>query len=328
MSRIKVNKDLKGAKVRNLSKKQKKAIGISAIVILTGILGIFMAIEIIRAQNRIILATTTSTYDSGLLDYLLPTFEERSGISVEILAVGTGQALETAQRGDADLLLVHSRIKEDQFLADGNGIHRACIMYNDFIIIGPTSDPANIQGENVSITMTKLKSAGELGTIKFYSRGDNSGTYSKELNLWANISFTPDSGTDSWYFETGAGMGDTLSISNQNNGYTLIDRGTWLYLKSNVDLISLVEGEEILLNPYGAILVNPELHPAVKYELALKFIAFLTSKEGQDLIGAYKINNEILFNPAFGRGNETHNCPTTAEEIAFWKQHNGGYEGV
>ena len=310
-----------------ISSKQKKLLAISFIIIISTLIGISTSFDILNSKNRIILATTTSTYDSGLLDYLLPEFEKDSGITVDILSVGTGYALETGRRGDADVLLVHSRTREDKFVSSGYGIHRACIMYNNFILIGPSNDPASIKGENITVVMTKLKNTGDLGLLKYYSRGDGSGTHSKELSLWGLINFTPSSEIDNWYYETGTGMGNTLIITDENNGYTLIDRGTWLSAKISVSLILLVEGEEIMLNPYGAILVNPETHLAVRYDLALNFIAFLTSEKGQELIGSYKLNNETLFYPSFGHCNETHSCPTTNDEIEFWKEYNGGYIG-
>lgn len=317
---------LKNKTYRLLTNKQKKAFFITGIVIISTFMVISTSIDIVSSKNRLILATTTSTYDSGLLDYLLPVFEENFGIIVDVLSVGTGQALETARRGDADVLLVHSRVREDKFIANGYGIHRVCIMYNDFIIIGPVSDPAHIKGENITTTMTNLKSAGEAGLIKFYSRGDYSGTHSKELGLWALIDFDPNPGIDQWYLETGSGMGNTLIIADENNGYSLIDRGTWLSA-IGISLILLIEGDKLLINPYGAIIVNPETLLTVKYDLALNFVGFLTSKMGQDLIGAYRKNNETLFYPSFGHCNEIHGCPTTDIEIEFWKKYNGGYIG-
>ncbi len=307
--------------------KKNKIFSIVFILTISTLIGISTSFDILHSRNRIILATTTSTYDSGLLDYILPTFEKDSGILVDILSVGTGHALETGRRGDADVLLVHSRTREDDFVSSGYGIHRACIMYNDFIIIGPSNDPAGIQGENISVAMTNLMNTGELGLIKFYSRGDGSGTNSKEMMLWDVINNTPNSGIDGWYYETGAGMGNTLIVADENNGYTLIDRGTWLSTKDSVNLILLVEGEDILLNPYGAILVNPEINLSVKYDLALELVAFLTSKEGQELISSYKLNNETLFFSSFGHGNETYGCSTTDTEIEFWREYNGNYIG-
>ncbi|MHA1438448.1 MAG: substrate-binding domain-containing protein [Promethearchaeota archaeon] len=310
-----------------MSKRKQKAIFIGILLSIAGITVLFIYLEYKRLESRLVLATTTSTYDSGLLDYLLPVFEEKTGIEVDVLSVGTGQALEIAKKGDADVLLVHAREKEDDFIDEGYGVHRACIMYNDFIIVGPQSDPALIKNENITNTMTKLKNSGDAGTIEFYSRGDESGTHTKELELWDEINFTPDPKTDDWYIETGAGMADTLLMANENDGYTLIDRGTWLSLRDNVDLILLVEGEKILLNPYGAIAVNPEKHTNIKFENAREFISFLTSEEGQTLIGDFKKDGEILFHPCFGICDKTHDCPTRDEEVEYWSQYNGNYEG-
>ena len=311
----------------SLGKKAKWALILLAIAIIGSLLFIFPLIDLINSQNRITLATTTSTYDSGLLDYLLPTFEQKTRIKVDIVSVGTGQALEIGKRGDADVLLVHSRVKENEFIANGYGVHRVCVMYNDFIIVGPSSDPAGIKNQNITTAMENLKSAGDAGKIKFYSRGDDSGTYSKELELWALINFTPRTLTDKWYFETGAGMGTTITITNENDGYTLIDRGTWLAMKDSLSLIVLVEGDQILINPYGAILINPSLYPDVKYDKAIKFVGFLVSEEGQNLIGSFTKNGEQLFHPIFGHCNETLGCNTTSEEVNFWKKYNGGYTG-
>lgn len=309
---------------------EKKAIGVLALIFTA--IGTSVTIGAIyeynTSQNRIILATTTSTYDSGLLEYLIPTFSANTGIGVDVLSVGTGQAIATAKAGNADVLLVHARSREDDFVAEGYGIHRACIMYNDFVIVGPTSDPASIQGEtSIESAMTKLKNAGNAGTIKFYSRGDSSGTYSKEVALWALIGFIPNAATNTWYLETGSGMGTTLTVTNENDGYTLIDRGTWLSAKENVDLTLLVEGPEVLLNPYGAILVNPEMFPHIKESHANSFIAFLVSEEGQNLIDEFRKNNEVLFHPAFGICDDTHSCSTTHEEVQYWQTFNGGYIG-
>ncbi len=276
----------------SFNSRRNKAIMITSMLFITGFIGSYVIMEYIESQNRMILATTTSTYDSGLLDYIIPEFEKIYGIFVEILSVGTGQALETGEKGDADVLLVHARSLEDDFVDYGYGIHRVCVMYNDFIIIGPSSDSAGINEKNISAAMSKLKNAGEASMIKFYSRGDNSGTHNKELKLWKKISFTPDTSKHDWYLETGAGMGNTLTTADDNDGYTLIDRGTWLASKDNVDLTELVSGEEILLNPYGAILVNPEVNPNVKYDYAKTFIAFLVSKEGQELIGDFRKKGE------------------------------------
>ncbi|MFX0188325.1 MAG: substrate-binding domain-containing protein [Candidatus Hodarchaeota archaeon] len=311
----------------NFNSRKNKAIIFAITILIATIVGSYMVLEYVHSQNRIILATTTSTYDSGLLDYLLPVFERRYRISVDVLSVGTGQALEAGEKGDADVLLVHARDKEDDLVDDDYGVHRVCVMYNDFIIVGPNSDPANINGRNITAAMSKLKNSGETGTIKFYSRGDNSGTHIKELKLWKLIGFTPDTSEDDWYFETGSGMGNTLTVTDDNEAYTLIDRGTWLSSKDKVSLTDLVYGEDILLNPYGAIAVNPEINSNVKFEHAKTFIGFLVSEEGQELIRDFRKNNEILFRPAFGICDKTHNCPTKDEEIDFWEEFNGEYTG-
>ena len=307
--------------------KYKKAAAIGLIVIVAGIFGGWAIYDGYYSSRRIILATTTSTYDSGLLDYLIPHFENQYNIPVHIVSVGTGAALEAGKAGNADLILVHSRTREDSFVNEGYGVHRACIMYNDFVIVGPSDDPAEIQGENITSAMLNLRSSGNLTESTFYSRGDSSGTYSKELGLWNLTDFIPDSEEDLWYKETGTGMGATLTITDEQNGYTLVDRGTWLSMMDGLDLVILSEGDENLLNSYGAILVNPELHTGVKFDLAKKLISFLVSELGQQLIGDFRKNGEILFRPAFGICNSTHSCTTTSNEISYWSQFNGGYTG-
>ena len=307
--------------------RRNKAILITSMLLITAFIGINVALEYVNSQNRIILATTTSTYDSGLLDDIIPVFEEKYGITVEVLSVGTGQALETGKKGDADVLLVHARSAEDDFIDDGYGIHRVCVMYNDFIIVGPSSDPAGIKDKNVTYAMNKLKNAGQADIIKFYSRGDNSGTHMKELELWELIDFNPDTSEEDWYLETGTGMANTLTTSNNNDGYTLIDRGTWLASRENVGLSELVSGEDILLNPYGAIVVNPEKNQNVKHDYAIAFIGFLVSEEGQQIISDFRKDGEKLFRPAFGKCDDIHGCDTTEEEVEYWEEHNGGYRG-
>ena len=321
------NSDLDEEIKISFNSRRNRALIVTSMLLMTGFIGSFIVLEYVQAQNRIILATTTSTYDSGLLDDIIPEFEKKYGIAVEVLSVGTGQALETGEKGDADVLLVHARSLEDEFVDNGYGIHRVCVMYNDFIIVGPSSDPAGINENNISAAMSKLKKAGEAGKVKFYSRGDNSGTHTKELKLWKKISFTPDPSKHVWYLETGAGMGNTLTTTDNNDGYTLIDRGTWIASKENVDLIELVSGEEVLLNPYGAIIIDPEVNPNVKYDYAKTFIAFLVSKEGQELIGDFRKKGEKLFKPLFGICDEITDCSTTEKEIEYWKDLNGEYEG-
>ncbi|MBY9007295.1 MAG: substrate-binding domain-containing protein [Candidatus Lokiarchaeota archaeon] len=318
--------------IKDFIQNNKKSLFLLVIIVTAGLTTTFIILELFRAKNRIILATTTSTNDSGLLDYILPEFIKNTNIEVDVLSVGTGQALEIGQRGDVDVILVHSREREDLFVNNSYGVYRTCVMYNDFIIIGPSTDPAGIMGiDNISTVMNRLKAGGISGNITFYSRGDGSGTHSKELSLWDLINFTP-SHSSGWYVETGEGMGTTLTITNQDNeneGYTLVDRGTWLFTKNNLNyLIALSEAiDEILLNPYGVIPINPILHPYVKYEFVLEFIGFLVSQDGQDLINDYTVNGEKLFNASFGSCNETFSCETTEEEISFWSQYNGGYLG-
>jgi tungstate transport system substrate-binding protein len=315
------------------------------VIIASGSVGIYFAIDYITAQNteEITLATTTSTYDSGLLDYLIPKFTQHTGINIKILSVGTGQAITYGQTGDADAILVHSRPREDAFVNDTGtqspyGVNRACIMYNDFIIVGHSSNPANLQsGDSIITVMTKLKEAMDSGLGTFYSRGDGSGTHSKEISLWNLIEITPE---DYWveqsdkYTETGQGMGSTLlmtyeDVNDAHKGYTLVDRGTWLSFNdtyTSLDILAeSVMGEDFLLNPYGFIPVNPDLHPHVKYEAVLRFGGFLTSEYGQNLIGAYLKNNAILFHSAFGVCDDTHDCPTTAKEASFWTRYQGEF---
>ncbi|GAB4309021.1 MAG: extracellular solute-binding protein [Promethearchaeota archaeon] len=279
-----------------------------------------------RSRRRIVLATTTSTYDSGLLDYLLPEFERESGVRVEVVSVGTGQALAVARSGDADVVLVHAREQEDQFVAEGHGVHRVCVMYNDFLVVGPPEDPAGVKGASVENAMARLAEAGRAGNATFFSRGDGSGTHARELALWETASVTVDP-TSSWYLETGSGMGTTLTVASESGGYTLVDRGTWLSMKDSLDLQPVVEGDAALLNPYGAILVNPQVHPSVNFEAAREFVAFLVSRRGQEAIGNFTKAGETLFHPSFGACNVTHGCPTTAEELAYWTEFNMGYRG-
>ena len=306
------------------------------ILIIGGSFGIFFILDIISARNpnRITLATTTSTYDSGLLDYLLPKFTQKTGIEVSVLSVGTGQALVYGENGDVDVILVHSRLREDAFVNDSDGqtpygINRACVMYNDFIVVGHENNPAELlPDDNITTVMIKLKESIDVGNSTFFSRGDGSGTYSKELSLWTFISVTPDV---EWfaqpekYTETGQGMATTLQMTYQdanNKGYTLIDRGTWLSFNDTYTTLKIlaesVIGEDNLLNPYGVIPVNPDLHSHVKYSSVLRFVGFLTSDYGQNLISSYTKNGETLFYAAFGKCNLTHNCPTTEEEVSFW----------
>ena len=240
----------------------------------------------------ITLATTTSTEDSGLLTELLPVFERDSNIKVKVIAVGTGQAIELGQRGDADVLLVHARKAEDEFMSAGFGKVRKDVMYNDFIIVGPESDPAGIKGLKIGEALTKIS----ISKANFMSRGDDSGTHKKEVGLWENLGIETKG---DWYQEVGQGMGATLQIADEKQGYTLTDRATYLAQKKNFQLEIMNEGDPALLNPYGVIAVNPDKFNHVKYDEAMKFIEFLTSEKGQDLIGKFGVDKfgQQLFIP-------------------------------
>ena len=242
--------------------------------------------------QKLILATTTSTADTGLLDYLLPDFEAQFHAKVEVIAVGTGQAIKTAEQGDADVILVHARASEDQFVADGYGVNRQDVMYNDFVIIGPEDDPAGIQGmTDAAAALAKIAEA----QATFASRGDESGTHSKEKAIWEKAGIEP---SGDWYLSLGQGMGATLTFANEKGAYTLTDRGTYLSRQEGLGLPILVEGDSILFNPYGVIAANPEKHPHIEYELALKFIEWLTSVDTQEKIGQFRHSSgELLFHP-------------------------------
>jgi tungstate transport system substrate-binding protein len=244
-----------------------------------------------KPSEHIKLATTTSTENSGLLAELLPVFKDEFGIHVDVIAVGTGKAIAHGENGDVDLILVHARSKEDVFVKEGFGVNRRDVMHNDFVILGPASDPAGIKGMTDASEALKLISAAK---VDFLSRGDDSGTHTKEKSLWKNSGIAP-SGT--WYKETGQGMGSVLTMTSEVLGYTLTDRGTFLAMKDKLDLQVLVEGDNNLFNPYGVIAVNPDRHHHVNYSGAMDFISFLTSTDGQSIINNYKKNGEQLFYP-------------------------------
>lgn len=237
------------------------------------------------------LATTTSTYDSGLLDAILPDFEERYNARVEVVAVGTGQAISLGQNGDADVILVHARAREDQFVADGYGTERQDVMYNDFVLVGPPDDPAGIAGQTSAAGAFSAIAAAESA---FASRGDDSGTNTKELAIWEAAGITPSAQLP-WYFSLGQGMGETLQFANESGAYSLTDRGTYLAQRDTLpDLTILFGGQSIdenpdpqLYNPYGVIPVNPELHQGIQSELANQFVEWLTGLEAQQMIGEY-----------------------------------------
>ncbi len=244
--------------------------------------------------TALILATTTSTQDSGLLDYLLPKFEKEYNHTVKTLAVGTGEALKLGEKGDADVVLVHAKASEEEFVKQGFGLERVQVMYNDFIIVGPTADPAGIKGDKSGVdAFKKIAAAG----ATFISRADDSGTHKKELELWKAAGIDPKGRP--WYVETGQGMGETLTIANQKQGYTLSDRATYVVMRKGFQLEILVEGDKSLFNQYGVEVVNPDKHPGIKLNTkgAGDFVQFLTSKEGQNLIRDYKMEGTQLFTP-------------------------------
>jgi tungstate transport system substrate-binding protein len=252
-----------------------------------------------QAQERFItVASTTSTEQSGLFGHLLPRFEQKTGIKVHVVAVGTGQALDLARRGDADVVFVHARSAEEKFLAEGHGVKRYPVMYNDFVLVGPKSDPAKIGGgKDILEALKKLEAA----RAPFVSRGDNSGTHLAELDLWKAAGIDIDTAKGPWYRDTGQGMGPALNTATSMNAYILTDRGTWLSFKNRGDLTILVEGDKRLFNQYGVMLVNPDKHPSVKKELGQMFVDWVISPEGQQTIADYKINGEQLFFPNAGQ---------------------------
>ena len=249
--------------------------------------------QVLAQDQTIVVASTTSTQDSGLFGYLLPIVKQKTGVEVKVLAQGTGQALDTARRGDADVVFVHARSAEEKFLSEGFGVKRYPVMYNDFVVIGPKDDPAGIKGKDVAAALQAIKMKG----APFVSRGDRSGTHIAELKLWkgAGIDIAKDHGP--WYKEIGQGMGAALNMASASNSYVLSDRGTWLAFKNRGDLAVLVEGDKRLFNQYGVMLVNPAKHPAVKKEAGQRFIDWLISPEGQGAIAGFKIKGQQLFYP-------------------------------
>lgn len=247
------------------------------------------------AQEKfIVVASTTSTEDSGLFKYLLPLFKAKTGIDVRVVAQGTGQALATARKGDADVVFVHDKVAETKFMEEGFGVDRREVMYNDFIIVGPKSDPAKINGSKDVIESLKKIATSQ---SPFASRGDKSGTHAAELRYWKQAEIDPQTGKGTWYRETGSGMGPTLNTASAMGAYAFTDRGTWLNFKNRGDLGIVVEGDTKLNNQYGIMLVNPAKHAHVKKEMGLAFIDWVTSAEGQLAIAAYKIEGQQLFFP-------------------------------
>jgi len=301
-----------------LNQKRTKIVIAVAIVAVIGLSASLAVWE--YGRPKLIMATTTSTYDSGLLDYVLPGFESKYFIDVDIVAVGTGKAIATAKAGDADCLLVHARSKEDLFVSEGYGVHRVCVMYNDFIIIGPSGDPAGILGMTDASDAFKMIASVE---AIFVSRGDSSGTHTKEMAIWSEAGINPVG--NAWYMETGQGMGATLTIAEEQQGYCLVDRGTWLSKKDQMSLIVLSEGDSILLNPYGMILINPEMYPNLNHEMAQNLVAYMISEQAQQKIADFRKGGEILFKPLYGKCASITGCPTQSQELAFWGSISGNF---
>jgi tungstate transport system substrate-binding protein len=259
-------------------------------LLLSAIVGLIPAF----AQDRsIVVASTTSTQDSGLFGYLLPIFKAKTGIEVKVIAQGTGQALDTARRGDADVVFVHAKSQEEKFLAEGFGVKRFDVMYNDFVLIGPKADPADVKGKDIETALKTIQAK----AAPFVSRGDKSGTHSAELALWKQAGVDIAATKGPWYREIGQGMGAALNTAGAMNGYVLSDRGTWISFKNRGDLEIAVEGDKRLFNQYGVMLVNPEKYPSVKKEFGQAFVDWLVSAEGQAAIAAYKIDGQQLFFP-------------------------------
>ena len=247
-----------------------------------------------QAQDKfIVMASTTSTEQSGLFAHLLPAFKQASGVDVRVVALGTGQALDSGRRGDADVVLVHDQVAEEKFVADGFGLKRLPVMYNDFVIIGPKADPAGVRGNDVANALKKLAS----GSTAFVSRGDKSGTHAAELRYWTAAGVDLLAAKPAGYKECGCGMGPALNMASSIGAYVLADRGTWLNFKNRGDLAVLVEGDKRLFNQYGLMVVNPARHPHVKKDLAQAFANWVVSPAGQASIAGYKIGGEHLFFP-------------------------------
>jgi len=263
-------------------------------VILRNLILLLLAFPVQAQQKYITVASTTSTEQSGLFAHLLPAFEKKTGIQVRVVALGTGQALDMGRRGDADVLFVHAKPLEEKFVAEGFGLQRFEVMYNDFVLVGPKSDPAKVHGgTDIVAALQKIRAAG----APFASRGDNSGTHFAEVELWkaAGVDIAKEKGP--WYRETGSGMGPTLNTASGMNAYVLADRGTWLSFKNRGELAIVVEGDRRLFNQYGVMLVNPAKHPHVKKELGQAFVDWLISAQVQQAIAAYRIGGEQLFFP-------------------------------
>lgn len=266
-------------------------------LLLSAMLGLGLSPALRAEPTTLVMASTTSTEQSGLFAHLLPAFTARTGIAVKVVALGTGQALDMARRGDADVVFVHDRAAEDKFVEEGWGLGRRDVMYNDFVLVGPRSDPAGVKGSDVAAALGKLAA----GKESFVSRGDKSGTHAAELRYWKLAGVDLAAAKPAGYRECGCGMGPALNIASSSGAYALSDRGTWLNFKNRGDLAVLVEGDKRLFNPYGVIVVNPAKHPHVKQAAAQAFADWVVSTEGQSTIASYKIGGEPLFFPSAGR---------------------------
>jgi tungstate transport system substrate-binding protein len=254
------------------------------------VLMVLMSASLSAAEERLRMSTTTSTENSGLLKVLLPPFEQQNNCKVDVIAVGTGKSLKIGESGDSDIVFVHARTLEDKFVADGFGVNRKDVMYNDFVILGPADDPAGVKGAKTTAEALARVAAKQ---APFVSRGDESGTHVKEKELWKAAGVKP---AGAWYVEAGQGMGEVIIMATEKRAYTLADRGTYNAFKTaKTDLKIIFEGEQGLFNPYGIIAVNPAKHPHVKYDLAMKFIDYITGPEGQKIIADYRVDGEPIF---------------------------------
>lgn len=269
--------------------------------------------------DKVIVATTTSTADTGLMDYLKPYFEAEYGASLSWVSLGSGQALAVASRGDADVLLIHDREREEQFVSSGNGILRVTVFYNDFIIVGPTGDPANASSHDVKICLERIANTGNLGDALFVSRGDDSGTHLLEKRMWG-FSGVQGYQNSSWYISAGSGMAATLRLAGELGAYTITDRATFCRLRGSMGeslkLKVICEGDAVLLNPYSIVLLNSSRYPNIRHDLALEFLLFITSTEGQWLIGNYTVSGQQIFFPIYGN-TESIGLPSEDVEVSI-----------
>lgn len=277
-------------KVRGCARSRRVALA----ALVATVASLLLAMTATGQERFITVASTTSTQQSGLFKRLLPVFERKTGIRVRVVALGTGQALDLARRGDADVVFVHARSAEERFLAEGHGVKRYPVMYNDFVLVGPKSDPAKVGGGN---DITEALRTIAIAQAPFVSRGDNSGTHIAELKLWKAAGVDIAKARGPWYRDVGQGMGPALNTAASMNAYVLTDRGTWLAFGNRAELTIVVEGDKRLVNQYGVMLVNPEKHPSVKRDLGQAFIDWLVSPEGQQVIADYRIGGKQLFFP-------------------------------